>query len=78
MAAHPTTKPPSQPAWARGLASLGEPVFFIVNTIKEIFEVFALTLYYLFRARRSAASVFEQMHEVGNRSVVFVAVTLGF
>lgn len=78
MAAHPTTEPPSQPPWARGLASLGEPVFFIIRTVKEIFEIFALTLYYLVRGRRSAASVFEQMHEVGNRSVVFVAVTLGF
>ncbi|MFU8803690.1 MAG: MlaE family ABC transporter permease [Bradymonadaceae bacterium] len=59
-------------------AAAGAPVLFIVGTIKEIFGVFGLTLYYMVRGRTRWRAIIEQMHEVGNRSVVFIAVTLGF
>lgn len=64
-----------------GLAAIGAPVMEIVDTVRDIFRIFGLTFYYLLngqtgKARRRA--IFEQMHEIGNRSLVFIAVTLGF
>jgi phospholipid/cholesterol/gamma-HCH transport system permease protein len=78
MAAPSTTEPENSSTLAIWLAKIGEPIFFILRTIKEIFEVFTLTLYYLVRGKRRLSAIVEQMHEVGNRSVLFVAVTLGF
>jgi phospholipid/cholesterol/gamma-HCH transport system permease protein len=52
-----------------------------VETVRDIARIFGLTFYYLFNGQKGAArrrAVFEQMHEIGNRSVVFIAVTLGF
>src|SRR5690554_1502704 len=60
------------------LAALGEPLLYLTRTFKELVEMFGLTLYYMVRAPTRWKSIFEQLHEVGNRSVVFVAVTLGF
>ena len=61
----------------RALASLGAPVVDIGRTITEIAEVGRLTLYYLFRGKRRPGAVWEQMYELGNRSLLFIAVTLG-
>jgi phospholipid/cholesterol/gamma-HCH transport system permease protein len=43
-----------------------------------IARVLGLTLYYIFRGRTDRRVVLEQMWEIGNRSVFFVVVTLGF
>ncbi len=60
------------------LASLGRPFVEIGDTVRGIFAVFGLTLYYMVRGRTRWKAIFEQLHEVGNRSVIFIAVTLGF
>ncbi len=77
MSSAPTT-PPSAPAWQRLLAAVGEPVVNILVILSGIVQMGALTFYYLLRGRKRWDVVFEQMYEMGNRSVVFIAFTLGF
>lgn len=60
------------------LSALGEPILYLTRTFKELVEMFGLTLYYMARGRTRWRAIFEQLHEVGNRSVIFIAVTLGF
>ena len=45
---------------------------------RELYSVFVRTLYYTFRGRREKGALAKQMHEIGNRSVVFLSVTMGF
>ncbi len=81
MTSAPTspTEPGKEPTNFREfLTALGTPFVEVGGTIKGIFQVFGLTLYYMVRGRTRWRSIFEQCHEVGNRSVVFIAVTLGF
>lgn len=60
------------------LAALGRPFVEVGATVRGIFSTFGLTLYYMVRGRTRWRAIFEQCHEVGNRSIVFIAVTLGF
>lgn len=60
------------------LASVGEPVIHVADTVKGIMRTFALTLHYTLRGRKRWDAIFEQLHEIGNRSVIFIAFTLGF
>ncbi|QDG54731.1 ABC transporter permease [Persicimonas caeni] len=66
---------------ARGLASIGAPVLEVHRTVKDIFRVLWLTFYYILHGKkgeRRRNEIFAQMNEIGNRSLVFIAVTLGF
>jgi phospholipid/cholesterol/gamma-HCH transport system permease protein len=45
---------------------------------RELFSVFVRTLYYLARTKRDRKAVFLQAFEMGNRSVFFLVVTMGF
>ncbi len=68
-------------ALARGLAGIGAPVLEVYRTVHDIFRVLWLTLYYIIngqKGERRRHEVVAQMHEIGNRSLVFIAVTLGF
>ena len=53
-------------------------VQFVIDEIRGIVRTFGLTLYYVFRGRWRWAPVLEQMFQVGNRSVFFILVTMGF
>lgn len=55
-----------------------ELIRFVIDEMRGIARVFGLTLYYLVRGRWNGRAVLEQMFQVGNRSVFFVLVTLGF
>ncbi|MCA9544277.1 MAG: ABC transporter permease [Myxococcales bacterium] len=46
--------------------------------VADTLRVGAMTLYYLARGQRQRGAVLAQMFEVGNRSVVFTVLTLGF
>lgn len=76
--ASPTDEVPEQGFIASTLHAFGEPVVEILRTIREINDVFVLTLFYIVRGRIRWRAVIEQMHEIGNRSLVFIAFTLGF
>ncbi len=76
---HPVPRAaPTEGALSRFLRALGEPFTEIFVTLRAIAQVFSLTLYYLVRGRKRRAAIMEQMYEIGNRSVVFIAFTLGF
>lgn len=45
---------------------------------RELYSVFVRTLYYVVRGRRDRAAVVRQMFEIGNRSLFFVSITMGF
>jgi phospholipid/cholesterol/gamma-HCH transport system permease protein len=59
---------------------LGGRVLDGVDVTVDLWGVFTDTLYGVFRGRgkRPPGEVVNQMYQIGNRSVVFVAVTLGF
>lgn len=63
-------------AVVRQLLTQGVEVF--RKEVLELAKVFALTFYYTVRTRWVGSSIVKQMHEVGNRSLVFVILTLGF
>lgn len=74
-----TPDPRREPTTFVGLiGALGRPFVGVGTTVKEIFSLFGMTLYYMVRGRTRWRSIFEQLYEVGNRSVIFIAVTLGF
>jgi len=45
---------------------------------RELYSVFVRTLYYVVRGRRDRGAVVRQMFEIGNRSLFFVSITMGF
>lgn len=72
---------PKDGAVSRLLGAIGSPIVGIGATVRDIFRVLGLTFYYLLNGKRGPDrrhEVLSQMHEVGNRSIVFITVTLGF
>lgn len=63
---------------ARFLSNFGEPAVQVGLIIKGIAHTFALTMYYLVKGKKRRDQIVEQMHEIGNRSLVFILFTLGF
>jgi phospholipid/cholesterol/gamma-HCH transport system permease protein len=45
---------------------------------RELYSVFVRTLYYVVRGRRDRGVVVRQMFEIGNKSLFFVSITMGF
>jgi phospholipid/cholesterol/gamma-HCH transport system permease protein len=45
---------------------------------RELYSTFVRTLYYVFRGKREKGAVVQQMFEIGNKSVFFVSITMGF
>jgi len=58
--------------------ALGREALGLVNTGLELSSVFVRTIYYCFRGRPDVKAVVNQMFEIGNRSVVFLTVVMGF
>lgn len=74
----PTVARPAPSAPVRLLTGLGAPVLDIVRDVRDILSVFVRTLRAVARGKVERRSVVEQMHAIGNRSVFFIAVTMGF
>ncbi len=49
----------------------------LVDEARELYSVFARTLYYVVRGRREPGATVRQMYEIGNRSLLFLTVTMG-
>lgn len=60
------------------LALLGVVGVRLLRTGREIYLTFARTLYYVVRGRRERGAVVRQMYEIGNRSLIFVCIVMGF
>jgi phospholipid/cholesterol/gamma-HCH transport system permease protein len=50
----------------------------LLKTAGELYGTLAKTLYFVARGRRERGAVMRQMYEIGNRSLIFVCVVMGF
>jgi phospholipid/cholesterol/gamma-HCH transport system permease protein len=66
---------PPEPSW---VAALGAGALNIIELVRDIYSVFVRTLYYCVRGRREPGAVVQYMYEIGNRSVFFLSVVMGF
>ena len=60
------------------IASLGDALLGLVRTGRDLYSVFVRTLYYVVRGRRERGAVGYYMYEIGNRSLFFITVVMGF
>lgn len=60
------------------LFDIGATVLDLCRAGLGIYTVFVQTLYYVVKGKRERGSVVQQMFEIGNKSVFFVTVVMGF
>ncbi|MEZ4298247.1 MAG: ABC transporter permease [Polyangiaceae bacterium] len=70
--------PPGASEEPSGVALVGAEAIGLFQTGKELYSIFVRTLYYTFRGRKEPGAVAEQMYEIGNRSLFFITVVMGF
>ncbi len=63
---------------ATGVAAIGAVVMELVREGLELYSVFVRTLYYVARGRREKGATVRQMYEIGNNSIFFLTVVMGF
>jgi phospholipid/cholesterol/gamma-HCH transport system permease protein len=66
---------PRRPGAVHDLGATGIDLFL---GARELYRVFAQTLYFTVRGRREQGAVVRQMYAIGNQSLFFVSITLGF
>lgn len=67
------------PERPRGMvADLGAAAIDLAQGGRELYGVFVRTLYYCFRGRREPGAVVQQMYLMGNQSLFFLTVVMGF
>ncbi len=62
----------------RGLAALGHSAIEILAEIRAMYRVLYQTLYFTVRGEMRWGAVAQNMYDMGNRSLVFVCVVMGF
>lgn len=60
------------------LGSIGQAALSSIRGFGAIYGLFVRTLYYVVRGRRERGAIARQMYEIGNRSLVFVCIVMGF
>src|SRR5580658_4154663 len=60
------------------IATLGAEAMGVYASVREGFAVLTRTLYYAARGRREKGVLAHQMYEIGNRSALFLTITMGF
>lgn len=60
------------------VAAIGAAVIDLWVAGREMYSVFVRTLYFCVKGRREPGAIVHQMYEIGNRSVVFLSITMGF
>ena len=60
------------------LGRLGDGGLSFFGALVATYGLFVRTLYYTVRGRREPGAVIRQMYEIGNRSLVFVCIVMGF
>ena len=63
---------------SRALGALGGSVLDVVKDVRDILRMFVKTVTVAIRGKRDRKMIVEQMHQIGNRSVFFITVTMGF
>jgi phospholipid/cholesterol/gamma-HCH transport system permease protein len=67
--------PPPSPGT---VASLGAGALDLFVGARDLYSVFVRTLYYVARGKREKGVLVRQMYEMGNRSLFFLSITMGF
>jgi len=70
--------PDAAPARTGAVHDLGAAGIDLFLGGRELYRVFAQTLYFAARGRREKGAVVRQMHAIGNESLFFVSITMGF
>ncbi len=60
------------------LESVGATGIALFRTARELYSVFVRTLYYSWFGRREPGAILAQMYEIGNKSLFFLTVVMGF
>jgi phospholipid/cholesterol/gamma-HCH transport system permease protein len=71
-AALPAPRPPG------AVHDLGAAAVDLLIGGRELYSVFVRTLYYVVRGKRDKGATVRQMFEIGNKSLFFVSITMGF
>ncbi|MCL2726064.1 MAG: ABC transporter permease [Polyangiaceae bacterium] len=58
--------------------ALGAAAMDLMIGARELYSVFVRTLYYTVRGRREKGAVTAQLYEIGNHSLFFLSITMGF
>jgi phospholipid/cholesterol/gamma-HCH transport system permease protein len=66
------------PPEARGVAALGRAALELAAAGRALWSVFVQTLYYSVRGVREPGAIVRQMYDIGNRSLLFLCVVMGF
>jgi phospholipid/cholesterol/gamma-HCH transport system permease protein len=69
------SRAPPRPGAVHDLGAAGIDLFL---GGRELYRVLVQTLYYVARGRREKGAVLRQMHAIGNESLFFVSITMGF
>jgi len=62
---------------ARLAGFVGEQALGFVDEARELYSVFARTLYFCIRGKREPGATLRQMYAIGNKSLLFLTVTMG-
>jgi len=60
------------------VADLGRAALDLVAGARGLYSVYVRTLYFAVRGRRDRGALVHQMYEMGNKSLFFVSITMGF
>src|SRR5579872_6638179 len=60
------------------VGALGATTIELFVGARELYRVFVQTLYFTVRGRREKGAVIRQMYEIGNQSLLFVSIAMGF
>lgn len=75
----PNNEAPFEAATPVGfIAEFGATAMALGRTARELYSLFVRTLYYSFRGKREPGAVVTYMFEIGNRSLFFITVVMGF
>ncbi len=58
--------------------ALGRLFLELIDTLRDLYRVLVLTLYYSVRGEPNRPAYFRQMYEIGNRSLIFLSIVMGF
>jgi len=61
-----------------GIEAIGAAAIDLFQGGRDLYSVFVRTLYYTLRGKREPGAIVTQMYEIGNKSVFFVTVVMGF
>jgi phospholipid/cholesterol/gamma-HCH transport system permease protein len=61
-----------------GVAAVGAQILALLRAGRQLYAVFVQTLYYTARGQRQPGVVLRQMYDIGNKSLVFLCVVMGF